>query len=277
MTFKNSSAETNRRTRPRGGPVPKLCGADVEVGNVVRGIDGPRNTARTASRLLLREIPGIPHSRWSDGAVQLRPLQLFLFVHDAGGAWSSHGGAKTGQYPQSKSYDYDSQDWGRRFLASNGGCAYIDLNHLELCIPEVLSARTSWPPGTPCSWWRARPWTASTRKPAKAGFKCWSTIATGRAIPTAATSTFCSRGRRGRTSFTANRTNWPSSPRTRRPASSSPAREKSARRTTPRRRLSTFPACRLLRDADRQPNHVRSAAGEQPRRGPLRNAGLQEL
>ncbi len=44
------------------------------------------------------------------------------------------------QYPQSKFSGCDSQDWGRRFLASNGGCAYIDLNHLELCIPEVLSA-----------------------------------------------------------------------------------------------------------------------------------------
>jgi proteasome accessory factor A len=36
---------------------------------------------------------------------------------------------------------YDPQDWGRKFLATNGGCAYIDLGHLELCVPEVLSAR----------------------------------------------------------------------------------------------------------------------------------------
>ncbi len=28
----------------------------------------------------------------------------------------------------------------RRFLASNGGSAYIDLNHAELCLPEVMSA-----------------------------------------------------------------------------------------------------------------------------------------
>ena len=33
------------------------------------------------------------------------------------------------------------QDRLRRFLPSNGGCAYIDLNHLELCLPEVASAR----------------------------------------------------------------------------------------------------------------------------------------
>lgn len=36
---------------------------------------------------------------------------------------------------------WEQQDWGRRFLPGNGGCAYIDLNHLELCLPEVLSAR----------------------------------------------------------------------------------------------------------------------------------------
>jgi proteasome accessory factor A len=35
---------------------------------------------------------------------------------------------------------YNAQDWARKFLG-NGGCAYIDLDHLELCIPEVLSAR----------------------------------------------------------------------------------------------------------------------------------------
>jgi proteasome accessory factor A len=33
------------------------------------------------------------------------------------------------------------QDVGRKYLASNGGCVYIDLDHLELCLPEVLSAR----------------------------------------------------------------------------------------------------------------------------------------
>ena len=35
---------------------------------------------------------------------------------------------------------YNPQDWGRRYLAANGGCAYVDLDHLELCLPEVLSA-----------------------------------------------------------------------------------------------------------------------------------------
>jgi len=34
----------------------------------------------------------------------------------------------------------DPQDRGRRFLPTNGGCAYIDLDHLELALPETLSA-----------------------------------------------------------------------------------------------------------------------------------------
>jgi len=38
-------------------------------------------------------------------------------------------------------YGYNEQDRERRFLASNGGCAYIDLSHLELCVPEVTNAR----------------------------------------------------------------------------------------------------------------------------------------
>ena len=95
----------------------------------------------------------------------------------------------------------NSQDWGRRFLTSNGGCVYIDLNHLELCLPEVLSAADF------VAAWHAmllvarRPWTAPTPRPAKAASRCWSTTATDRGIPTAATSTFSCRGRRGRIIF----------------------------------------------------------------------------
>mgnify|MGYP000615072306 CR=1 FL=1 len=35
---------------------------------------------------------------------------------------------------------YNPQDWGRKFLATNGGCIYIDSNHLEICLPEVRRA-----------------------------------------------------------------------------------------------------------------------------------------
>jgi proteasome accessory factor A len=36
--------------------------------------------------------------------------------------------------------DANPQDWGRKFLPANGGCVYVDLDHLELCLPEVISA-----------------------------------------------------------------------------------------------------------------------------------------
>ncbi len=71
--------------------LPKLCGADIELGNFVPSQSfGP--------------------ARWSS---------------------QGNGGAQAVVNPR---------DWGRKYLASNGGCVYIDLDHLELCVPEVLSA-----------------------------------------------------------------------------------------------------------------------------------------
>jgi len=98
-------------TRVRPAPLPKLCGADIELGNSVMGFDASGGTGYIASRALLREVRGF------DGASSYR------------GGGGSYG------YTSSS-----SRDWGRKFLAENGGCIYIDLDHLELCIPEVLSA-----------------------------------------------------------------------------------------------------------------------------------------
>lgn len=92
-------------TPPRD-TLPKLCGADVELGNFILG-GGPDGGARLAARALLAAIPA-PYAR----------------RHDA------HGGIESA----------DPQDRGRKFLASNGGCFYIDLDHLECCLPEVVSA-----------------------------------------------------------------------------------------------------------------------------------------
>jgi proteasome accessory factor A len=39
-----------------------------------------------------------------------------------------------------RNYGYVAQDSFRKFLPANGGCAYIDLDHAEFPIPEVLSA-----------------------------------------------------------------------------------------------------------------------------------------
>ncbi len=94
-----------RTTAPRR--VPKILGADVELGNFIEGVDVPAGSGGIAARLLLSEIPGIP----AHGSEAARP-------QSAG----------------------SPQDWGRRFLAGNGGCAYIDLDHLELALPETFSA-----------------------------------------------------------------------------------------------------------------------------------------
>ncbi len=93
------------RTTPRPVPVPKLCGGDIELGNFVTGDGIVGQTSARAARLLLEVIKGYP----------------------VGAAYR----ARCGQ---------DEQDWGRKFLRENGGCAYIDLDHLELALPEVLAA-----------------------------------------------------------------------------------------------------------------------------------------
>lgn len=82
---------------------PKLCGGDLELGNFISGLHRTHGTGCEASRALLREFDGVSGSA-SGGMVK----------------WTT-------------------QDWGRKFL-QNGGCAYIDLNHLEICLPEVTSA-----------------------------------------------------------------------------------------------------------------------------------------
>ena len=121
--------ESPNGTQQRPSGVPKLCGADAELGNFVLGVQSPEGSSGIASRLLLREIDGLPqngaissggYSTYAgpDGLVDLEPADVLRVT------------AAT----------CNPQDWGRKFLPQNGGCVYIDLNHLELCIPEVTSA-----------------------------------------------------------------------------------------------------------------------------------------
>jgi hypothetical protein len=96
--------------------VPKLCGADVELGNFVQGLARTNGTGGLASLALLREIDA-PYAR--------------------------RGGFTAGLFDAlagARAPGWDRQDWGRKYLPSNGGCFYIDLDHLECCIPEVRSA-----------------------------------------------------------------------------------------------------------------------------------------
>jgi len=108
---------TSFQHSPRGPRhrLPKLCGGDLELANFVLGRDSATDTCAEASTALLREIDGIAVA--SDGPP------------------AAGGGGNPGAVGP------DPRDQGRRFLASNGGCIYIDLDHLELCLPEVLSAR----------------------------------------------------------------------------------------------------------------------------------------
>jgi proteasome accessory factor A len=97
--------------------VPKVCGGDSELGNFIEGVIQPGGSGREASRAILREIVGVPG---------VRP------VHAANcRCVDCMSGSRT---------RYDARDWGRKFSAVNGGCLYIDLDHLEVCLPEVRSA-----------------------------------------------------------------------------------------------------------------------------------------
>ncbi len=95
---------------------PKVLGADVELGNFVLGVDTASGTGAAASRCLLQEISGV-----ASGFASVVPTSVY-------------------GPPSVTASMIDPQDRGRRYLPSNGGCAYIDLDHLELALPETLSA-----------------------------------------------------------------------------------------------------------------------------------------
>jgi proteasome accessory factor A len=102
----------------------KICGADVELGNFVEGVEASEGTGHLASRALLREIPG----------VVVRDALIETSKRWAGPL------AERGSELAPAGCGFDPQDWGRRFLPSNGGCVYVDLDHLELCVPETRGA-----------------------------------------------------------------------------------------------------------------------------------------
>jgi proteasome accessory factor A len=99
--------------------LPKILGADVELGNFLTGTSNlpPGGSGAEASRLLIQEIAGARIATPSTGAGAARPA--------------------------------NSRDMHRHFLATNGGCAYIDSDHLEIATPEVRSARDA------VTYWRA--------------------------------------------------------------------------------------------------------------------------
>jgi proteasome accessory factor A len=124
------------------GVVPKLCGSDVELGNfIIRRDRAPsQDTGGEAAGALLAQVSG--HSRptaagstlWSYGAAP-------SYGYDGPGKPLGKDLGRDG-YGAAGLYRYwqYAQDYGRKFLPANGGCIYIDLNHLELCTPECRSA-----------------------------------------------------------------------------------------------------------------------------------------
>ncbi|MBN2491652.1 MAG: proteasome accessory factor PafA2 family protein [Planctomycetes bacterium] len=109
--------------------VAKLCGADVELGNFLLGTPGlAPSSGWVAARLLLDRIPGTAH----------RAPALWLAGSPGSGSTACTASFDDGGHRAE--VDAESRDWGRKFLATNGGCVYIDLAHLELCLPEVISA-----------------------------------------------------------------------------------------------------------------------------------------
>ena len=117
--------------------IPKLCGGDIELANFFTGSTSAGDTCTAAALALLRKIKGVPGKSTATASVWLSA---------PGGGWyqTQWGGGAHDDYESEYGTGgggFNPQDWNRVFLPNNGGCAYIDLSHLELCLPEVLSAR----------------------------------------------------------------------------------------------------------------------------------------
>jgi len=136
------SHTTSTRTR-----IPKLVGSDVELGNMILGRESRDGTGAAAARMLLRRVDGFPTSSgyavpnsdgYKAGGV---PAPGYAATEPCDAGYYGWGSPR-GLWGYGGSYGAaNPQDWGRKYLSSNGGCVYIDLDHLELCTPEVLSAR----------------------------------------------------------------------------------------------------------------------------------------
>ena len=124
--------QSGASSRQPSALLPKLCGADIELGNFILGLDTRQTTGFEASRLLLREVDGLPRADKFRG----EPC-------DCAACRRAHDGAERrgpSNGDGAVQVKFNPQDWGRKYLPTNGGCIYVDLDHLELCLPEVLSA-----------------------------------------------------------------------------------------------------------------------------------------
>ena len=128
-----------RMTRHQNRPqVPPLLGSDVELANFVLGHTTARKTGAWAARLLLAEVSGIPHTPWATAVAPDPGVHTALVCAEETPVLRGNGRSTPAGVGAAGSNNL--QDWGRKFLPTNGGCAYIDLDHFEVPIPEVLSA-----------------------------------------------------------------------------------------------------------------------------------------
>ena len=102
--------------------LPKLCGADIELGSFILGSTRTGETDVEAAQALLKEIDGVPN-----------------FGSQGPGSAAGWGVPPPAAGFYSVPLRDNVYDWDRKFL-TNGGCAYIDQWHPELCLPEVRSA-----------------------------------------------------------------------------------------------------------------------------------------
>jgi Pup amidohydrolase len=143
MSTQEQHQPESKATPSRPAPVPKVCGSDMELGNFILGKLGGRDSCCDAAYALLRQIQGQTRDRISD-VIKLGTSSSAVGTsryYDERDDWADEGhGGRIADRGDGRN-GYDPQDWGRKFLRSNGGCAYIDSGHLEVCTPEVVSAR----------------------------------------------------------------------------------------------------------------------------------------
>lgn len=106
--------------------LPKICGADIELANFILGVDHPRTTCFQSAQRVLDEIEGTPDRQ--------APSRELRQVSPAFRQWVG-----IDREPDGEDETREGSFYGRKYL-SNGACAYRDHHHLELCLPEVLSA-----------------------------------------------------------------------------------------------------------------------------------------
>jgi hypothetical protein len=140
--------EPQSRLRRKPLRLPKVIGYDGEVGNYISGLDLRDGTGREASRALIREVEGVtglatryfencPCDRCERHRDQERRREERENRGTAGYGYYYQGLSALDNIIGKK--NDDPQDHDRRYLAENGGCIYIDLNHVEVCVPETQS------------------------------------------------------------------------------------------------------------------------------------------